>query len=74
MTLTTEQIESLKGTPLVRLSVPELGSDVVMIRAAENESLEKVLEETLEDVREQKVLAQYARKTVSQVLRDDVAG
>lgn len=43
MTLTAEQIESLKGNVLVRLSVPELGSDVILIRAAEHESLEKVL-------------------------------
>lgn len=71
MTLTAEQIENLKGNVLVRLSVPELGSDVILIRAAEHESLEKVLEETLQEVREQKGVAEYARKVVSQTIAND---
>ena len=65
MTLTPEQIESLKGNLLVCLPAPELGADVILIRAAEHESLEQVLEETLRDLREQRSVAEYAKRVVS---------
>lgn len=52
LNVSKEHLETLKlGNP-VRIPVPELGADVVMVLAMPSESVEKVLEETLQDLRE----------------------
>ena len=58
MTLTVEQIESLKRGEPVRLSPPELGESVVVIR--ESQLLQ--LRELLDDEAEKAGWAQLARK------------
>jgi hypothetical protein len=58
MTLTVEQIESLRRGEPVRLSPPELGESVVVIRETEFRGLQ----ELLEDEKEKAGWAQLARK------------
>lgn len=62
MDLIADQVEALKSGNPVRVTVPELGGDVVLILAAREESLETVLEESLADVREKKAWAELAEK------------
>ena len=58
MTLTVEQIESLRRGEPVRLNPPELGENVVVIR----ESQLSQLRELLDDEKEKAAWAQLARK------------
>jgi hypothetical protein len=45
MKLTAEQIEALKKGELVRVSLPEIGGDVLVLRADRHEDIREVLEE-----------------------------
>jgi hypothetical protein len=47
MTLNDERLEALRTGDVVRIPVPELGGDVLMVLAMPDESTEQVLEETL---------------------------
>jgi hypothetical protein len=58
--LTCEQTSVLKQGYPVRVSVPELGGDVVVL-AAQRESTESVLQETLDEIREKAALSQLGR-------------
>ena len=59
--LTDEQASVLKQGYPVRMFVPELGGDVVVILAAQRESTESVLQETLDEIRENAALRVAAR-------------
>ena len=58
MTLTVEQIESLRRGEPIQLDPPELGERVVVIREADIARLQ----ETLDDEREKAAWAELARK------------
>jgi hypothetical protein len=60
--LTDEQTSVLKQGYAVRAFVPELGGDVVVVLAAQGESTESVLQETLDEIREQAALSQLGRR------------
>ncbi len=74
MKLIDETLEALRTGDVIRVPVPELGGDVLLVLAMPGETTEQVLEETLEDLRVEKGLTQYARKVVAQAVRDDQAG
>ena len=59
--LTDKQASVLKQGHAVRMFVPELGGDVVVILAAQRESTESVLQETLDEIRENVPLQVAAR-------------
>jgi hypothetical protein len=60
--LTDEQASVLKQGYPVRVSVPKLGGDVVIVLAAQRESTESVLQETLDEIREKAALSQLGRQ------------
>ena len=60
--LTDEQASVLKQGYPVRVSVPQLGGDVVVVLAAQRESTESVLQETLDEIRENAALSQLGRQ------------
>ncbi|MGP0062419.1 MAG: hypothetical protein ACLQGP_02295 [Isosphaeraceae bacterium] len=60
--LTDEQTSVLKQGYPVRVFVPELGGDVVVVLAAQRESTESVLQETLDEIREKAALSQLGRR------------
>ena len=60
--LTDEQTSVLKQGYPVRVSVPELGGDVVVVLAAQRESTESVLQEALDEIREKAALSQLGRR------------
>ena len=63
--LTDEQANVLKQGYPVRMFVPELGADIVVVLAAQRESTESVLQETLDDIRERAALSQLGRKAAA---------
>jgi hypothetical protein len=60
--LTDEQASVLKQGYPVRVAVPELGGDVVVVLAAQRESTESVLQETLDEIREKAALSTLGRR------------
>jgi hypothetical protein len=63
--LTDEQACVLKQGYPVRVSVPELGGDVVLVLAAQRESTESVLQETLDEIREKAALSKLGRRAAA---------
>jgi hypothetical protein len=59
--LTDEQAGVLRQGYPVRVFVPELGGDVVVVLAAQRESTESVLQETLDEIREKAALSKLGR-------------
>jgi hypothetical protein len=59
--LTDEQASILKQGYPARVAVPELGGDVVVL-AAQRESTESVLQETLDEIREKAALSNLGRR------------
>jgi hypothetical protein len=55
--LTDEQASVLKQGHPVRMFVPKLGADVVVVLAVQRESTESVLQETLDEIREKAALS-----------------
>jgi len=60
--LTDEQASVLKQGYPVRVFVPELGGDIVVVVAAQRESTESVLQETLDEIREKAALSKLGRQ------------
>jgi hypothetical protein len=60
--LTDEQASVLKQGYPVRVSVPGLGGDVIVVQAASRESTESVLQETLDEIRERAALSALGRR------------
>jgi hypothetical protein len=63
--LTDEQAEVLRQGYPARVFVPELGGDVVVVLAAQGESTESVLQETLDGIREQAASSQLGRRAAT---------
>jgi hypothetical protein len=59
--LTAEQQQAVQKGEVVRLTVPELSSDLVLLRAEQYE----ILREFLDDEREKAAWAQLARKAAN---------
>jgi hypothetical protein len=60
--LTAEQASVLKQGYPVRVFAPELGGDIVVVLAAQGESMETVLQETLDEIRERTALSKLGRQ------------
>ena len=60
--LSDEQASVLKQGYPVRVFVPELGGDIVVVLAAQRESTESVLQETLDEIREKAALSKLGRR------------
>ncbi|MGO9273442.1 MAG: hypothetical protein ACLQOO_24925 [Terriglobia bacterium] len=69
--LTDEQASVLKQGYPVRVSVPELGGDVVVVLAAQRESTESVLQETLDEIREQAALSELGRRAAASWMKEN---
>jgi len=69
--LTDEQASLLKQGYPVRVSVPELGGDVVVALATQGESTESVLQETLDEIREQAALSQLGRRAAASWMKEN---
>jgi len=65
--LTEEQRRAVKQGEPVRIPVPEIGEDVVLLRAAVYEEIR----ELLEDEREQQVFRAFARKQAAQLAKEN---
>jgi hypothetical protein len=68
---TDEQASVLKQGYPVRMSVPELGGDVVVILAAPSESTEAVLQETLDEIRERTALSRLGRQAAASWMKEN---
>jgi hypothetical protein len=69
--LTDEQASVLKqGFPL-RVVVPELGGDVVVVFAAQGESTESVLQETLDEIREKAAVSKLGRRAAVSWMKEN---
>jgi len=69
--LTDEQASVLKQGYPVRLFVPELGGDVVVVPAALRESTESVLQETLDEIREKAALSKLGRRAAASWMKEN---
>jgi hypothetical protein len=72
--LTDEQTSVLKQGYPVRVFVPALGGDVVIVLAVQRESTESVLQETLGEIREQAALSQLGRQAAASWTRENPHG
>jgi hypothetical protein len=59
--LTDEHASVLKQGYPVHVFGPELGGDVVVVLAAQRESTESILQETLDEIREKAAFSQLGR-------------
>jgi hypothetical protein len=71
--LTDEQASVLKQGYPVRVPVPELGADVVVL-AALSESTEAVLQETLDEIREKTALSTLGRRAAVSWMKENPYG
>jgi hypothetical protein len=69
--LTDEQVSVLKQGYPVRVSVTGLGADVVVVLAAQQESTEVVLRETLDEIREKPALSQLGRRAAVSWMKEN---
>jgi hypothetical protein len=63
--LTDEQASVLRQGYPVRVFVADLGEEVVVVLAAQGESTESVLQETLDELREKAALSDLARRAAA---------
>ena len=68
--LTDEQVSVLKQGYPVRVFVPGFGGDVVVL-AAQQESTESVLQETLDEIREKSALAKLGRRAAVSWMKEN---
>ena len=69
--LTDEQANVLKQGYPVRVFVPELGADVVVVLADQRESTESVLQETLDEIREKAALSQLGGRAAASWMKEN---
>ena len=69
--LTDEQASVLKQGYPVRVFVPGLGGDVVVVLAAPQESTEAVLQETLDEIRENAALSKLGRQAAASWMKEN---
>jgi hypothetical protein len=60
--LTDEQVSVLKQGYPVRVFAPGIGGDVVVVLAAQQESTESILQETLDEIRGNAAVAKLGRR------------
>jgi hypothetical protein len=66
--LTEQQRQAVKNGEVVRVADPEIGEDVVLLRAAQYENIR----ESLEDHREQRAVLSYAMKQAAKVAKENL--
>ena len=69
--LTDEQASILKQGHPVRVLVPGLGGDVVIVLATPSESTESVLQETLDEIREKAVLSKLGQRAAVSWMKEN---
>ncbi len=69
--LTDEQASVLKQGYPVRVSVPELGGDAVVVLAAHGESTESVLQETLDEIRDKAALSKLGQRAAVSWMKEN---
>jgi hypothetical protein len=69
--LTDEQAGVLKQGHRVRVFVPHLGGDIVVVPAAQGESTESVLQETLDEICERIALSQLGRQAAASWMKEN---
>jgi len=65
--LTEQQRRAIKNGEAIRITSPEIGEDVVLLRATEYESMR----ELLEDHREQEAVLRYSMKQAKKVAQEN---
>jgi hypothetical protein len=65
--LTEEQRQAVRNGQAIRLPAPEIGEDVVLMRAAQYESLR----ELAEDEREQQAVLRYSMKQAAKAAKEN---
>jgi hypothetical protein len=65
--LTEQQRQAVKNGEAVRVAVPEIGEDVVLLSAALYENIREILE----DQREQQAVLRYAMKQAAKVAQEN---
>ncbi len=65
--LTEQQRQSVKNGEAIRIAAPEIGEDVVLLRAAQYETMR----EKLEDQTDQKALLRYSMKQARKVAQEN---
>lgn len=65
--LTEQQRQAVKNGEAVRVAAPDIGEDVVLLRADQYENIR----EYLEDQREQQTVLHYAMKEAAKVAREN---
>ena len=65
--LTEQQCQAVKNGEAVRLNAPEMGGEVVLLDAAQYESIR----ELLEDEREQAAIARHAMKQARKIAQEN---
>ena len=65
--LTEQQREAVRNGEAVRLTAPEIGEDVVLLRATQYETMR----ESLEDRRKQQAILRYSMKQAAKVAREN---
>ena len=69
--LTDEQASVLKQGCPARVFVPELGGDIVVVLAAQGESTESVLQETLDEIREKAALSKLGGRAAASWMKEN---
>jgi len=65
--LTEQQRQAVRNGEAIRLLAPEIGEDVVLLRAAQYESMRDLLE----DQREQEAVLRYSMKQAAKVAKEN---
>ena len=65
--LTEQQQQAVKNGEAIRIASPEIGEDVVLLRATQYESMR----ELLEDRREQEAVLRYSMKQAATAAREN---
>ena len=65
--LTEQQRQAVKNGEAIRFAAPEIGEDVVLLRAAEFESMR----EAAHDQREQRAVLRYSMKQTGKVAQEN---
>jgi hypothetical protein len=69
--LTDDQTSILKQGYAVRVPVPELGGDIIIVLAAQRESTESVLQEALDEIRERAALSGLGRRAAASWMEEN---
>lgn len=65
--LTDQQMQAVRNGEAIRVASPEIGEDVVLLRATQYQNMR----ELLEDKREQQAILRYSMKQAAKVAKDN---